>query len=617
MTTEADTRVATTAPRPTSPRAQPGAEHRREARPPGTAWIWVMAAGLCTLYAVVSIRLHERMLSTGFDLGIFEQAVRSYAHGDLPVAEVNGPDFRVLGDHFSPVLALIAPIYRVFPTPVTLLVVQAVLFAVAVVPLAAYAQRTLGRTAAVVVGLGYGLSWGIAQAVGFDAHEVMFAVPLIAFSAVALAERRLRAAVLWALPLVLVKEDLGLTVAAVGAMVVWFGSRRLGIATIVAGLASTAVEVFWLLPANTDAGTFSAWWDAHRRSDDGGGIASQLERVTVGLFEREPKVVLLILLVAPTAMVALRSPLLLLVLPTLAWRLTSDNPLYWGTGYHYSAILMPIVFVAFVDGLRRLASRQGPSRVRESLVISAVVTAMLVPAYPLWSAVRPSTWQHDVRIDDAHALLNRIPDDAQVQASNRLVPQLASRTSVSVFGYPPSRANPEWIALDKAPPFNWPFHSLQEQANLVEVARELGYVTALERGDFLLLHRDVGDARQFPPPPEEPEESEESDVRAHEVGRPALRRGTAQVLLPAKLAPGRDVEGGRGVVGEHGEHLAGFDVAQVAGQLDDGRRAAPAEGVEGQARVPHSPLTPAASRRPAITAGSTARKRSTSTSAAP
>ncbi len=167
---------------------------------------------------------------------------------------------------------------------------------------------------------------------------------------------------------------------------------------------------------------------------------------------------------------------------------------------------MPIVFVAFVDGLRRLAARQGPSRVRESLVISAVVTALLVPAYPLWSAVRPSTWKHDVRIFDAHALLDQIPDDAQVQASNRLVPQLTSRTEVSVFGYSASRSNPEWIIVAQGGPLNWPFYSGQDQVDLIQTARDLGYSTALEQGDFLLLHRDTADQRQFPPPPPPPEE---------------------------------------------------------------------------------------------------------------
>ncbi len=503
MTTEAQAPASTAAPW----RAPSAAPHRGAPRPPGTGWIWALSGLLFALYAVVSIRLHERMLSTGFDLGIVEQAVRSYAAGNAPIVEVRGPDANLLGDHFSPILALLAPAYRIFPSPVTLLVAQAFLLAIAAIPIATYAQKILGRTAALVVGLGYGLSWGIAQAVGFDVHDVMFAVPLMAFCVVALAEGRLTAAVLWALPLLLIKEDLGLTVAFLGGVVFWLGRRGLGLATVAAGLLCTALEVLWILPSNTPEGTFSAWWDGHRGGGGGDdGLSSSVQRVTVGLFDNEPKVILLILLVVPTAMVALRSPLLLLVLPTLGWRLTSDNPLYWGTGFHYSAVLMPIVFVAFVDGLRRLAVRQGPSRIRESLVISAVVTAVLVPAYPLWSALTPSTWSHDVRIDDAHAVLDRVPDDALVTASNRLVPQLVSRAQVSVFGYPESRINPEWIVVDIASPVNWPFGSLRGQEELIQQARDLGYATAAEQGDFLLLHRDLGDDRQFPaPPPPEPE----------------------------------------------------------------------------------------------------------------
>lgn len=511
VTTEAQAPVsaeATRRPLPCAPDLRP---HRGPHRAPGSAWVWVLAAGLFALYATVSIRRHQRLLSTGFDLGIVEQAVRSYSVGDPPIVEVRGPGANLFGDHFTPLFALLGPLYRVFPSPLTLLIVQALLLALAVVPIARYAQRTLGRTAAVVVGFGYGLSWGIAQAVGFDVHDVMFAVPLLACCAVALAERRLAVAAVWALPLLLVKEDLGLTVVAVGALIAWLGNRRLGLATAAAGVAGTALTVLWVLPANTPEGTFSGWWDAHRGGGETQGLSDQLERVTVGLFDHEPKVVLLILLVAPTAMVALRSPLLLLAVPTLAWRLTSDNPLYWGTGFHYSAVLMPVVFVAFVDGLRRLAARQGESRISEALVISAVVTALLVPAYPLWAAVRPSTWQHDQRIDDAHAVLGRIPDDAVVAASNRLVPQLASRTVVSVFGYAASRPNPEWIVVELAgPAVNWPFSSRSAQETLVQVARDLGYATVAEQGDFLLLRRDPADPRQFPPPPppEEPAAAE-------------------------------------------------------------------------------------------------------------
>lgn len=72
-------------------------------------WIWGLAGVLFVSYAALSVRRHDMLLSHSFDLGIFEQAVRSYAEGHLPVSEVKGPDFPVLGDHFSPVLALIAP----------------------------------------------------------------------------------------------------------------------------------------------------------------------------------------------------------------------------------------------------------------------------------------------------------------------------------------------------------------------------------------------------------------------------------------------------------------------------------------------------------------------------
>ncbi|MGQ4365446.1 DUF2079 domain-containing protein [Streptomyces sp. SAS_272] len=58
---------------------------------------WGLASVFFALYATLSIRLHQRMLTTGYDLGIFEQAVRSYAHGRLPVAELKGNGFPLLG----------------------------------------------------------------------------------------------------------------------------------------------------------------------------------------------------------------------------------------------------------------------------------------------------------------------------------------------------------------------------------------------------------------------------------------------------------------------------------------------------------------------------------------
>lgn len=466
--------------------------------PYDTAWIAAMAAGLFVLYATVSLRLHARIHSTGFDLGLNEQAVRSWAHGHLPIVELEGPGFHQLGDHFAPILATIAPIYRIFPTPITLLVTQAALVAVAVVPLAGWALRALGRPAAVVVGLGYGLSWGVAELVGFDFHEVAFAVPMMAFSAVALGERRYRAAVLWALPMVLVKEDLGVTVAVVGGLVAWGGRRALGLATIVIGLGATCLEVLVIIPANTPGHSFSSWRDAHL-GPGGGGPAKLAHAFSIGLITPETKAITLVMLLAPTVMLALRSKLVLLAVPTLLWRLGSNYWPYWGTYFHYNAVLMPVMFAAFIDAMRGWPAAVAAHRLRETLLISAAVTALSVPSHQLWSVAQPKTWHHDQRVDDARAVLAMIPDGATVAASNRLAAQLAGRTSVSLLGRPGERPNPEWLVVETAEPVNWPFVSIEEQQQLVETAQSLGYQRVMERGNDLLLHRSPTDSPRFPP----------------------------------------------------------------------------------------------------------------------
>ncbi|MEU7137678.1 DUF2079 domain-containing protein [Streptomyces sp. NPDC046261] len=453
---------------------------------------WGLAALLCAVYATASVRRHQRMQTTGYDLGIFEQVVRSYAHGHLPVVELKGPGYAELGDHFSPILATLAPFYRLWPSPLVLLLAQAALLAVAVVPLTRWARRDLGAGAAWVVGLGYGASWGIASAVGFDFHEVCFAVPLLAFSLTALGQGRLVPAAAWALPLLLVKEDLGLTVVVIGVLIARRGRLRLGLGTAVAGMAGTALEILVAIPALSDDGHYSYW---EKLPESTGSTASSLPallyRGTVGLVAMpEPKAVTLILLFAPTAFLALRSALAWTVVPTLAWRFASDNPLYWGTGFQYSAVLMPIVFAAYLDALTQRPAVDPRTR-RHSLIVTGAVTALLVPQFPLFQLALPATWRTAARVAVAHRVMSLIPDGATVAASNHLAPQLAARTTVSAFGMNGSRPDPQWVIVDTRTSQGWPMSGV-EQGRLLPGLRAQGYRVAADTAGYVLLRRTSG-----------------------------------------------------------------------------------------------------------------------------
>jgi uncharacterized membrane protein len=370
------------------------------------------------LYATLSVSRHLRLRTTGFDLGIFDQAVRGYAHLGPPVVDLKGPGYVLLSDHFHPILALLAPVYHVFPGPVTLLVAQAALLGASVVPVTRLARDRLGRWPALAVGVGYGLSSGLQSTVGFDFHEVCFAVPLLAACTCALVRQRWREAALWALPLVLVKEDLPLTVAAIGAYLVLRRQARWGVPLMAVGLLSYVVIVDMLMPRYAYTSSIS---------------------FTSGLTGWDTKAWTALLLLAPTALLAARSPVLLVALPTLAWRFWSSNPSYWGLGYHYGAVLMPILTVSFVDAVPRRLSRVAP-------VVGLAAALALCPMLPMRDLVSPGYWAADSRA--AIAVLGEIPDGATVAATNVLAPQLTARCTVYLFPtYPAGNLLPEYVAL--------------------------------------------------------------------------------------------------------------------------------------------------------------------------
>jgi hypothetical protein len=432
-------------------------------------------------YAGYSLRRHHRIESTGFDLGIFEQVVRGYAAGRAPVVPLKGPGFPALGDHFHPILALLAPLYRLVPSAETLLVAQAALIAASTVPIGRAAVRILGPGGGMAVTVGYGLSWGLQEAVGFDFHEVCFAVPLVALSLCRLLDRRWAAAIAWAAPLLLVKEDLSLTVAAIGGYVFLRGPRRLGALTVLAGASSGLVIVKVILPAFHPAGGYP--------------YAAQLALNTDGL---DIKARTLVLLLAPTLFLAARSPLILIAIPTLAWRFVADNPSYWGDGFHYSAVLMPIMAVAMLDAIagRPGTGRSGPAqphqlaRRRWSRTVALgylAVSLALAPDRPLWRLTEPAFWRTQPAVAAAHRLLDRIPDGAVVAATNGLAPHLTSRCEVRLLAETPAaEQDAEWIAADRLlPVFVTPAELRRQLAQL----HVIGYRTVTDDGRFVLLRR--------------------------------------------------------------------------------------------------------------------------------
>ena len=355
--------------------------------------------------------------------------------------DIKGPGFNQLGDHFSPILAVLGPVYRLFPHAQTLLVAQAVLVGLSIIPIGRAAVRLIGAAGGIAVTVAYGLSFGIQAAVNVDFHEVAFAAPLLACAGAAALRGRWWITAAWCVPLLLVKEDLGATVAAIG-VVGWFaGARRPGVTLLVGGAVAWAVTVFAVIPAFNPGGGFG-YWSVLGVAGPGPGA---WHTFFVGW---NIKAVTLLVTFGITGFLALRSPWALAAVPTLLWRFAGDRGSFWGTDWHYSLVLMPILFVAALDAVVRIRTARArptattaPSRRRAMLGAYAahLPAAMLAVALalcvnlPVRSLVDPQTYRPSDRTAAANAVMALMPTGSSVETNRGLITHLTSRYHIYWF----------------------------------------------------------------------------------------------------------------------------------------------------------------------------------------
>src|SRR5947209_4149473 len=88
------------------------------------------------------------------------QEPRSAGAG-APDGPLKGAGYNIFADHFHPIIALAAPLYWIWNSPVVLVVLQAALVAASVPVVYSFALRRLPRGGALVVAASYGLGWAI------------------------------------------------------------------------------------------------------------------------------------------------------------------------------------------------------------------------------------------------------------------------------------------------------------------------------------------------------------------------------------------------------------------------------------------------------------------------
>ncbi|HEY4703017.1 MAG TPA: DUF2079 domain-containing protein, partial [Streptosporangiaceae bacterium] len=402
---------------------------------------------------------------------------------------------------------------------------QAVLFALAIPPLWVFTRRAFGgghraTLAAYLVAIAYLLSWPIASAEVFDFHEVAFAPVLLAIVLERLQAGKLRTALIAAIALLLVKEDMGLVVAGIGVyLLVSLPStvrrqRIVGLGMIVFGLADTWIATYLLIPAF--GGHASYYWAygalGHNVPQVAGHIVAHPLDSAKLMFTPRIKLDTMLWLLAPFCFLPLLSPITIAVIPLLVERMMQDQfANWWVTSYHYNAYLVIILACGGVDGAARLGRWLGrawrASRPRDgdearaaqlgssvatiglvAAVLMCAIGAYSVPKFALGQAFHRSFFHRTVYEKIAEEAVSAVPSGVTVEAVNYLGPQLADRDKVLLWdgdGGTPVYA-PWIIANTSTQQFTWR-GGVAEQVRRVALLKKHGYQTVFDRGGYIVL----------------------------------------------------------------------------------------------------------------------------------
>ena len=326
--------------------------------------LWIAVAAFSAGMSALAV-LQQRAYSTGrFDVGNLTQTVWSTAHGRfLEMTDVQGEQISRLGAHFDPLVALLAPLWWLWPSPELLLVVQTICVALGAVPVFLLARKHLGSdwsgpAFALVYLLYPPTQWLVVD----DFHPVALAAPLLLAAIWFLDEGRLLPFALCAGAACLTKEQIGLVVAVLG---IWHavahGRRRAGFVILVAGIVVAVVAAAVIVPHYAPGGgsPFEG-----RYAGVGGSPAGIVKtavlhplRILEAATERRDLSYLLDFVV-PLAGLPLLAPLVAAsALPELGLNVLSSTPTQSSIHFHYTAGAIPGLVAGAVLGAARLQRR--------------------------------------------------------------------------------------------------------------------------------------------------------------------------------------------------------------------------------------------------------------------
>jgi uncharacterized membrane protein len=418
-----------------------------------------LAIGLLALYVVVftllNVRQHDSFHSRALDLAKFDQSIWNTAHG-RPYQITIGEN-AVIESHFSPALALFAPLYWIWPDIRVLFAAQSLLLGGAGFLIYWHFRRS-APLLGIIVFAAYLMHPALHQVNLQEFRRITLAVFAVSYALYHLLRQQYGWMALGLALALLSKEETSLVVLAFGLYIILVQkSYWVGIVTTVAGLAWFLLVPFVVLPRLMTVDQVAGYQHA---SQSFAYLGTTLPEVLATLSERPlimfeyigqpPRLRALLAFLWPSAFLFVLAPqLVLLMLPYLVLLLASTSDTMGTLGNWYPSVLTVLLFWAVGLGAARLAGVW--RRAALGLLLLASFTAWFLTS-ELWPGRRFDAALFEV--SDHHraiaASLSGVPEEAIVMAQDPLVPHLSHRQEIYLLPWVRGGNRPDYVIFDRA-----------------------------------------------------------------------------------------------------------------------------------------------------------------------
>lgn len=406
---------------------------------------FLLAVLFVIIFSIHSLNRHYSFNSHALDLGIHTQAFYLFSQNLLSFSSIlHMPYF---SDHFGLIVFFLSPLYKLFPSAATILVLQAGLVGLSSIFIYKIAlDKTKGIILSFLITLSYLSSPAILSAVDFDFHLATISVFPLSLMLYAWYFKKIK--LYWvALFLgITFKEDVQIFIFGLGIYQLIQKQYKQGVMTILFAALSFYFIKFQIMPF---------LWSGAENLDIGTSILPLADPFTlIYLFFLRPNIFIDQIFNSPVklatidfvyrqfAFLPLLSPLSwFTIFPALFLRFSSLATHFWISGFHYNANLTPFLAVSAILAIKRFKIPLLPIMI---LLIFFLITGGLKPNSMIWTTIQ-NPFRDFSQFEYIEITLQNIPPSAAVSAQSPLVPHLVNRERIYMF---PEIYDAEYVILD-------------------------------------------------------------------------------------------------------------------------------------------------------------------------